>query len=486
MVKSNSIDLTRRVYLAAALGLLALGAGLILTQTAAAQDNANEEAALLSAEALDELVGPIALYPDDLIGIVLPASTYPLQIVQAARFLENRTNDSTLEPDTDWDDSVVALLNYPDVVKLMNDDLDWTWELGDAVLNQRAQVLDAIQDFRDRAYAAGNLRSDDRQVVSNDDGVIAIAPADPEVIYVPYYEPERVVVYQTVPVYHYYPWAYPVYYYPYPAGYSFSTGYFWGVTSAFVVGWNSHYLHVHHHGYYGHPYYGRRYYDPFYVRHGININVNINRGNVWEPSYHRAARPFARSEGRRVAGTSPRDAGVRPAGGYRYRDGSPQTRTFARPEERRSQGSGNPTAARRNPNTVERNAQIAERADAVTPNTTPRAYGRTDAPAPNTTPRAYRRAGTVAPTTTPRAYPRAEQPRASAARVNPAPRIDARPNVSRRSEGAPRTFGGVANGQPRYRSESPAPSAGGDRSSNRDNQSQPTRGARTSGRQSSR
>ena len=136
---------------------------------------------------------------------MLPASTYPLRSVQAARFLDERAENPSCKPNNDWDDSVVALLNYPEVVKLMNDDLDWTWRLGDAVINQRADVLDAIQAFRDRAYAAGNLRSDDRQVVANDDGAIAIKPADPEVIYVPYYEPERVVVYQTAPVYHYYP-----------------------------------------------------------------------------------------------------------------------------------------------------------------------------------------------------------------------------------------------------------------------------------------
>ena len=160
---------------------------------------------LASAEELQELVGPIALYPDDLVAIVLPASTYPLQVVQAARFLEDRKNDSNLQPNEDWDDSIVALLNYPEVVTLLNDDLDWTYDLGTAVLNQRADVLSAIQDFRDEAYAAGNLRSDERQTVANEDDTIEIKPADPKVIYIPYYEPERVVVYQPAPVYYYYP-----------------------------------------------------------------------------------------------------------------------------------------------------------------------------------------------------------------------------------------------------------------------------------------
>ena len=232
--------LAPRLWLA--FGVLALGAGIAALRPAAAQEEpATVEIA--AADKLAEIVGPIALYPDDLVAIVLPASTYPLQIVQAARFLEDRKTDSSLQADPDWDDSVVALLNYPEVVKLLNDDLDWTYDLGTAVLNQRADVLNAIQSFRDQAYAAGNLRSDERQTVARDDGAIAIKPADPQVIYVPYYEPERVVVYQTTPVYHYYPYRYPVYYYPYPAHYAFDTG-FWGVSSWFSIGWHSHHVHV--------------------------------------------------------------------------------------------------------------------------------------------------------------------------------------------------------------------------------------------------
>ena len=81
---------------------------------------------ILSSSDLEVLVGPIALYPDDLLAIVLPASTYPLEIVQAARFLEQLESDSSLEPNDDWDDSVVALLNYPEVVRMMDEDIDWT------------------------------------------------------------------------------------------------------------------------------------------------------------------------------------------------------------------------------------------------------------------------------------------------------------------------------------------------------------------------
>jgi hypothetical protein len=117
------------------------------------------------------------------------------------------------------------------------------------------------------------------------------------VVYVPYYEPERVVVYQSAPVFYYYPYAYPVYYYPYPIGYSFYRGYFWGVTTAFVIGWHSHHLNVYHCGFAGHPYYGHVYHDPFYVRNDIHVNVTLNRtGGVWNPGPRRDGRPFVRSD----------------------------------------------------------------------------------------------------------------------------------------------------------------------------------------------
>jgi hypothetical protein len=286
--------LTPRLWLA--LGVLAIAA-LVTSRPAVSQEQA--ALTIASAEELQELVGPIALYPDDLVAIVLPASTYPLQIVQAARFLEDRENDSTLQPNEDWDDSIVALLNYPEVVALLNDDLDWTYDLGTAVLNQRADVLSAIQNFRDEAYAAGNLRSDERQTVASEDGTIEIKPADPKVIYIPYYEPERVVVYQPEPVYYYYPRPYPVYYYPYPAHYHFNTGFFWGVNTWFSIGWRSHYVHAYDPFYYGHPYYGHSYYHPFYVRNVFVNHYHRYPNYVWEPTYRYGGRPVVRgSEGR--------------------------------------------------------------------------------------------------------------------------------------------------------------------------------------------
>jgi hypothetical protein len=332
--------------LCVALGAFALGA-LSAGRTALAQQPATQaagdEAKTLSKDELATLVGKIALYPDDLVAIVLPASTYPLQVVEAARFLEERKKDSSLKPNEKWDDSIVALLNYPDVVKLMNSDVDWTWRLGDAVINQRADVLDAIQSFRDRAYAAGNLKSDEHQVVQNDEGAIAIKPADPQVVYVPYYEPEDVVVYQPAPVYHYYPWGYPLYYYPYPYGYPFGFGFFWGVTSAFVIGWHSHYVHCYPYGYYGHPYYGHTYYNPLYVRNNVNVNVSVSHGNyVWQPHYVHGAQPFTRSDGRQLA-VAHRDpnAGGAPSGYRTVERGAGPTNGY------RVDGRGGPAASLR-------------------------------------------------------------------------------------------------------------------------------------------
>ena len=261
----------------------------------------NEDIPLLSTAELEELVGPIALYPDDLLAIVLPAAAYPLQIVDAARFLEALENDSSLEPDPDWDDSVVALLNYPEVVELLNDDIDWTWRLGEAVVSQQSDLVGAIEMFRDRAYTAGNLKSDSYQNVTRDEGTIEITPVAEDVIYVPYYEPARVVVYQPRPVYYYYPRPYPVYYYPYSSSYIFDRGYFWGVTTAFTIGWYSDSLNVFHHSYFGHPYYGRSYRDRWWYRRPTrtiynttyvsnNTNITVNRyygGDRWRPRENR-------------------------------------------------------------------------------------------------------------------------------------------------------------------------------------------------------
>jgi hypothetical protein len=294
---------TRQRFTLFGMGVVALvlAATPVLAQTPA-YETGNEGIPLLTRQELQDLVGPVALYPDDLLAIVLPASTYPLQVVQASRFLEDLKLDPGLEPDPDWDDSIVALLNYPEIVKLLNEDLDWTWQLGEAVVAQQGDVVSAVEAFRNTAYAAGNLRSDDYQQVSRDEGVIEITPTNDDIIYVPYYEPERVVVYQPQRVYYYYERPYPVYYYPYSASHVFNHGFFWGVTTAFTIGWASDSLHVYHHSYYGHPYYGHHYRDHYwYRRPSIYTHNTIYHGgnHNYVTSYRHSSGDHWRSSGSR-------------------------------------------------------------------------------------------------------------------------------------------------------------------------------------------
>jgi len=113
--------------------------------------------AALTPEELEKLVARIALYPDDLVALVLPASTNPLQIVQAERYLAKRKADPKAPLDDKWDDSVKSLLNYPEVITAMSNDLDWTAALGEAVVADQGEVLEAVQTFRRKTQAAGNL-----------------------------------------------------------------------------------------------------------------------------------------------------------------------------------------------------------------------------------------------------------------------------------------------------------------------------------------
>ncbi len=239
-------------------GLAAL-AGLMLASGLALAHPQPDETVEYSAAELEELVGPIALYPDDLLGVMLRATMFPLQIVQAARFLEELAEDPELEPPESWDDSVVALLNYPEVIELLNEDLDWTASLGAAITDHEPDVLEAIQQFRERALSAGNLRSDDLQAVRVEDGVIEIESIVQDVLYVPEYEPAQVVIYQNSPVYRYHAFARPVHYYPYPARYHFPSHYFWGVTTHYGIGWLDHGLYAHRLRDHGHPYYRHDY-----------------------------------------------------------------------------------------------------------------------------------------------------------------------------------------------------------------------------------
>ncbi len=174
------------------------------------------QAAVFKQEELDQLLAPIALYPDSLIAQILMASTYPLEIVQADRFAQQNKNlkgealTEALEQQA-WDPSVKSLVNFPQVLMMMSEKLDRTQKLGDAFLANQRAVMDTIQSLRAKAQAAGNLKSTKEQTVIVEQKIIKIEPASPQVIYVPAYNPT--VVYGAWP----YP-AYPPYYY-YPPGY---------------------------------------------------------------------------------------------------------------------------------------------------------------------------------------------------------------------------------------------------------------------------
>lgn len=188
-------------------------------------------------EELDQLLAPIALYPDSLLAQILMASTYPLEVVQAGRWIKA---NQTLKGDAltaalekeNWDPSVKSLVNFPQVLDLMNEKLDWTQKLGDAFLAQQKDVMDTVQRLREKAEAQGNLKSSEQQkvIVEKETQTIIIEPANPQVVYVPTYNPT--VVYGT--------WWYPSYppYYYYPPGYAAGAALFsFGVGVAVGAAW---------------------------------------------------------------------------------------------------------------------------------------------------------------------------------------------------------------------------------------------------------
>jgi len=221
-------------------------------------------AAVPSEQDLETLVGPIALYPDDLVAIILPASTNPLQIVQADRFLDKRKTDPKAPVDEKWDEAVKSLLTYPEVVKKMSSDLDWTAALGEAVVADSGEVMAAVQAFRRKVNAAGNLKTDDKQKVVVEKEVITIVQSNPEVIYVPQYNPTTVVVYGGYSSWGYYPAPYPVYYYPYPPGAAFAAGVVWGAAMGAI--WSG--------GHYGCGWGNND------ININRNTNINVDRTNI--------------------------------------------------------------------------------------------------------------------------------------------------------------------------------------------------------------
>ncbi len=238
-----------------------------------------EKAATFTAAQLEQMAAPIALYPDSLLTQILMASTYPLEIVEAARWGQKNTGvtGAALEEALkaqEWDPSVKSLCGFPDVLKRMNENLDWTQDMGDAFLGQKSDLLDAVQRMRNKASDAGNLKTTEQQTVTKqEDKIIVIESASPEVIYVPTYSPT--VVYGSW----YYPhWYYPPMYVAPPPGYGmmvFAVGVAWGaaVWGGCHWGWGHSSVHI-----------NVNHYNNF----NNNTNINANHNNIQNTAGNKA------------------------------------------------------------------------------------------------------------------------------------------------------------------------------------------------------
>ncbi|MGE3309840.1 MAG: DUF3300 domain-containing protein [Limisphaerales bacterium] len=206
--------MTKNLPLACLLVMWGLGSLMDLrAQDAPAGAPPPSAAAKASAADLEKLVAPIALHPDPLVSIILPASVYPLEVVQAARFVRDTNNIPEVD-EQDWDDNVKAVAKFPEVVTMMSEDLDWTMNLGQAFVDQPKELMDAIQMLRVKANSGGILKTTpqqvvvvtntvvektiEQQVVVVTNTVVQIQPANPQVVYVPTYPP---TIYYPPPAY---------------------------------------------------------------------------------------------------------------------------------------------------------------------------------------------------------------------------------------------------------------------------------------------
>ena len=172
-------------------------AAVLAGSAAMGQASATSDRPLYSQFELDQMLAPIALYPDPLLSQVLMAATYPLDVVRAARWSRSSSGfqgDQAVRAveDQDWDPSVKSLVAFPEVLSMMDEKLEWTQRLGDAFVSQQAEVMGTVQALRVRAYRAGNLQSSEEIVVQRQGPDIIIEPPTPELIYVPYYDPYAV------------------------------------------------------------------------------------------------------------------------------------------------------------------------------------------------------------------------------------------------------------------------------------------------------
>ncbi|WP_213306809.1 DUF3300 domain-containing protein [Paraburkholderia sacchari] len=328
--------MTRRTYAVSCCALLALAgcqtavappaAGPAAVAPSAALPAANgassaqaqNEPAPYRSEEIEAMVAPIALYPDALLSQVLMASTYPMEVALAARWLKAHPDlkgeaaIKAVQSET-WDVSVKSLVAFPQILEPMNDKLDWTQKLGDAFLAQPKDVLDAVQRLRARAKQSGHLESNAQQTVTVEapaggavggETIVRIEPADPTVIYVPVYDPAVVYAGWAYPAFPYYYWPpYPAYY---PgAAFGFGVGL---IAAAAIFGncnWNGGDVYVDH-------------------RKATNIDRNFERGKTdgnrrWQhDAKHRQGVAYRDNATREKYGRG--NAGANGRGGFRGRD----------------------------------------------------------------------------------------------------------------------------------------------------------------------
>ena len=395
-MNSNRASLGTRVTAAVCAALLipssVVSAALPHPQAPAAATT-TASAARIPNDQLDSLVAPIALYPDPLLAQVLAASTYPLEIVQLQQWmakhpdLKGEALAAAVEKE-DWDPAVQGLAALPDVVKRLGDDIKWTTDLGNAFLAQQSDVMDAVQRMRKKASDAGNLKTTEQQKVTTQvvetKEVIVIQQANPQVIYVPAYNP--VVVYGP-PIY-----PYPPIYYPPPGYYAAGVAIGFGVGIAMGAFWG---------GGWG--------YGPRWGYGSVNINVNnryvnhYNRNNVgnryggnWNHNpQHRGGAPYAdRNTANRYGGTARGDsaatrqasarqnpgasARTQPATGANRSGSAGANRAGASPGTSSvgaNRGTAAPAAATASAIAASRAAKVPP-TEAATPSAAPRAAGR--------------------------------------------------------------------------------------------------------------
>jgi len=314
-MKSQSRKLVRGVIAIIGLAFLSSGFSAFAQQAQSQVMTTTKEAAKIPSDQLDSLVAPIALYPDQLLSQTLVASTYPLEIIQLQQWLEKNKNlkDKALASAVqkqNWDPSIQAMAVFPDVVKRLADDIQWTTDLGNAFLAQESDVMNAVQRMRAKAQSKGTLKTSaqqkvETQTVEGGKQVIVVQQANPEVVYVPSYDP--VVVYGP-PVY-----PYPPIYYPPPGYYAagaavaFGTGVALGAAWGGSWGWNCGWGHG-----------------------DVNVNVNNNyinnynkgnynkQGGQWQHNpQHRGNAPYNRASASQVQnqlGSRGSGAGNRPGG----------------------------------------------------------------------------------------------------------------------------------------------------------------------------